>query len=619
MIVFDIEADGLTPTKIHVVSVMSIKNGAIKSFKDYNEMRSFFNACNRDNKVLIGHNIQRFDIPVIERLLDIKITAPIIDTLPLSWYLEFDRQRHGLEKWGEDLGVQKPEITDWNNLSYDEYKNRCEEDVKINKLLFDKLWSKLLTLYGTEKDAWRLVKYLTFKMDCAREQERSGWLLDLDKATKAHAEMEVAKAEKVDALSKAMPKVPVISKKTRPKKPFKIDGTESEIGSKWFKLLEDNNLPCTYDGEVEVTSRYRDPKPTSFIQIKNWLYSLGWVPETYKYVRNKKTGDTKQIPQISLERGEGICPSIKKLYHKEPSLELLDGLAVLSHRIGILKGFISAVDENNYVKAEVQGLTNTFRFKHAVCVNLPGVDKPYGEVIRGCLIAPEGYELCGSDMCSLEESCKHHYMWKFDKEYVTEMMKPDFDAHLDLAFHAKALTAEQVQAHKDGTENHTDIRKQYKTVNYGAVYGAGGPTIARAANVSQKEGYALHDAYWKRNWAVKAIPKTIKTKVEFGSMWLLNPVSNFWYSLRAEKDIFSTLNQGTGVYCFDTWVAFVRSKRPQLTAQFHDEIVLTIKKGSRDSCTGLLKWAIDQTNKKLKLNRNLDVDTQYGDSYSEIH
>ena len=104
-----------------------------------------------------------------------------------------------------------------------------------------------------------------------------------------------------------------------------------------------------------------------------------------------------------------------------------------------------------------------------------------------------------------------------------------------------------------------------------------------------------------------------------GTKWLYNPVSGFWYSLRYDKDRFSTLNQGTGVYCFDTWIKHVMSVRPQLTAQFHDEIVLCLKLGSRAKCDRLLKWAIDETNKELNLNVKLDVSIDYGKAYSEIH
>jgi DNA polymerase I-like protein with 3'-5' exonuclease and polymerase domains len=51
----------------------------------------------------------------------------------------------------------------------------------------------------------------------------------------------------------------------------------------------------------------------------------------------------------------------------------------------------------------------------------------------------------------------------------------------------------------------------------------------------------------------------------------------------------------------------------------HDEVILTVKKGNREVAEKMLKEAIDLTNKQLKLNRDLDVDVQFGNSYAEIH
>ncbi|MGL5324960.1 MAG: hypothetical protein ACRC91_09600, partial [Aeromonas sp.] len=141
----------------------------------------------------------------------------------------------------------------------------------------------------------------------------------------------------------------------------------------------------------------------------------------------------------------------------------------------------------------------------------------------------------------------------------------------------------------------------------------------RSAGISESEGVELVRIYWERNWAVKAIAEDQIVKEVNGQKWLFNPVSRLWYSLRAEKDRFSTLNQGTGVYCFDMWIKNFRTKRPQLTGQMHDEVVLCIKKGSRQKCIDLLKWAVQKVNKDLKLNRDLDVDVQFGDSYADIH
>jgi len=387
----------------------------------------------------------------------------------------------------------------------------------------------------------------------------------------------------------------------------------------WQQLLQENNLPLSHNEDVKYIKEHKDPNPNSYPQLKAWLYDLGWVPETFKYDRNKETGDVRKIEQINMPFGAGICPSIKRLYSKEPSLELLDGLSVISHRISILKGFLSAVDEEGYVQAQVQGLTNTLRWKHKVCVNLPGIDKPYGEDIRGCLIAPEGYVLVGSDMSSLEDRTKQHYMWDYDPDYVKEMCTDDFDPHLDLCVAGGLLSVDAVAHHKSGSANHSKERKLGKAANYACVYGAGGATVARSAGISEREGVKLVEAYWKRNWSVEAIAAAQITKTCRRQKWLYNPVSKLWYSLRAEKDRFSTLNQGTGVWCFDTWVKYQRQKGLPQVGQFHDETINLVKEENKDRAKKVLRWAIDQTNKELKLNRELDIDIQYGSNYAQIH
>lgn len=619
-LVFDIEADGLKPTKIHC---LSINTGKIHSTDNYENMRKAL--VNAD--ILVGHNIIRYDIPAIERLLNIKIKAKLVDTLALSWYLEPNRPKHGLADWGEDFGIPKPLVEDWENQPIEVYIHRCEEDVKINTKLWQQQWKQLVKLYESEEEAWRLIDYLSFKMDCAREQERSRWKLDVAFCTERRdvllAEAELKKKE----LAEAMPKVPVFVKKTKPKKPYKQDRTLSATGAAWFELLKEHGYHPDYDGVVEVIKDWKEPNPGSHDQIKSWLYSLGWKPETFKYDRDTATGDMRAIPQVQQDKtkGPGLCPSVKKLYAKEPKLEILDGLSILTHRISVLNGFLDNVDEDGYVQAQVQGLTNTLRFKHKVVVNLPGVDKLYGADVRGCLVAPEGYELCGSDMSSLEDRTKQHYMWPYDPAYVKEMMTPDFDPHLNLAEFAKELTKEKVMAYKLEQLSPEEmklvkvIRHMYKQVNYACVYGAGGPKVAITAGVPERKGYELVEAYWKRNWSVRAIAEAQVVKTCNGGKWLYNPVSKLWYSLRAEKDRFSTLNQGTGVFCFDTWIKNFRKKRPQLTGQMHDEVILCIKKGHREQCIKLLRDALNETNQELQLNRELDISIDFGDSYAQIH
>jgi hypothetical protein len=614
MVVFDCEGNGLNPDKFWCLSMRNANN-EIKSTTSYKTMRKFLTTTD----VLIGHNITRWDIPNLERVLDIKINAKLVDTLAISWYLYPSRVMHGLESWGVDLGVAKPAITDWDNLTIKEYVHRCEEDVQINGLLWDKMWKHLMLLYGSEEEVWRLLDYLSFKMSVAREQEEVKWKLDVDRAQKLLESFSKEISEKTEGLALAMPKVPQMASKSYPKKFYKLNGDVSAQGQKWLDLCKEQGLPLTNTEDIEYCKSLKEPNPGSHQQIKSWLYDLGWEPETFKYVRDKETGDVRKIEQINKPFGGGVCPSIKRLIGREPSLELLDGLSVLTHRLSIVKGFLSDVDEDGYVQAQVQGLTNTLRWKHRVCVNLPGIDKPYGADIRGCLVAPRGYKLCGSDMSSLEDRTKQHYMWSHDPEYVKEMMTDDFDPHLDLCVSGGLLTSRQVEDHKAGKADYSKQRKLGKASNYSCVYGAGGATVARAAGITEREGTKLVEAYWKRNWSVEAIAAEQRVKVLRGQKWLYNPVSKLWYSLRAEKDRFSTLNQGTGVWCFDTWVKYQREAGLVQVAQFHDETVNLVKEGDEIETKRKLRWAIDKTNEELSLNRELDIDIQFGYNYSEIH
>ena len=62
---------------------------------------------------------------------------------------------------------------DWDNLTPQQYAHRCDEDVKINSRLWRELDTKLNKLYKDPEDKARLIDYLSFKLDCAKEQEQT--------------------------------------------------------------------------------------------------------------------------------------------------------------------------------------------------------------------------------------------------------------------------------------------------------------------------------------------------------------------------------------------------------------------------------------------------------------
>ena len=613
MIIFDVESDGLIEdaTKIHCLSYTD--GWEIKTIYEYDEMRKLL----LNSKALLGHNIIRYDIPLLNKLLGIKITARLYDTLAMSWVMNPTRGKHGLDSFFPDFGIKKVEVLDWVNLTRSEYTHRCEEDVKITQALWNDLLKRFLKVYDCKKMLDKFFRYLEFKMDCAREAEQQGWKLDLALAESLVDQWTKLQEDKVKELVDVMPLRTLYKTQTKPKVYKKMDGSLSAHGQRWQELVEEHGLPSDYGGEITVVKGVEDPNPNSTDQVKEWLTSLGWQPCTYKYNKDKETGEEKKVKQVR-KNGE-LTESVKLLIEKNPAVGVLDGLTVLQHRLGIVKGFVDC-EQGGYVRAEIDGLTNTLRFKHKKpLVNLPSVEKQYGKEIRSCLIATPGYLLCGADMTSLEDTTKRHYMMPYDPQYVKEMSVKGFDPHLDLAKHAKFVTQRQIDQHNRGEINLKNLRKNFKVVNYSATYGVGAEKLSRETGMSIGKSRKLLDAYWERNWSVKKFAEEQKIRRIGEDMWIQNPVSKFWHSLRYEKDAFSTINQSTGSYCFDKWVAIYRATRPNIVGQFHDESINVIREEEKKQHTETLKSAVHKLNEQLKLNVELGIDVQYGNNYAEVH
>lgn len=616
MIVFDIEADGLLDeaTKIHCLSFKDLsKPSGVVTMYDYSLMKDFL----LQQSILIGHNIVMYDVPLLEKILGIKIKAKLYDTLAMSWVVNTERPKHGLESFGIDFNLQKPVVEDWHNLDREVYGKRCEIDVRINTQLWHNLIQKYMMIYKDKENLDRFLQYLTFKMRCAANAEQTGWRFDRELADSCVAELERQKAEKIAELASVMPMRTLFRKKSKPKVMYKKDGTLTKQGQEWNDLLLEHMHPSYYVGEIEVVKGVEDPNPNSVDQVKSWLYDLGWEPCTFKYIKESQT-ETRLVPQV--RKNGMLTPSVKRLIKDNPIVETLDGLTVINHRLGIFNSMIEC-EHNGFLRASIKGLTNTLRFKHnKPLVNLPSVDKPWGKEIRGCLIAPEGFVLCGADMTSLEDTTKRHYMKPYDPVYVKEMSVKGFDPHLDLAKYAGVITQDDIDAYNRGERPELkDLRKNYKVVNYSATYGVGADKLSRETGMTTEEASKLLTAYWKRNWSVKAFAESQPIRKINGEMWVQNPVSKFWHSLRFEKDVFSTLNQSTGAYCFDKWVAYYMRERPNIIGQFHDESINLVKEGEQQQHEATLRSAINKLNLELKLNVNLGIDVQFGNKYSEIH
>jgi len=703
--VADFEADGLLDeaTKLHVMSYQLVNMASPASFhgtKQIDRIKAYFKYHIEKKIPIVMHSGISYDVPLAEKILGIDLSElMLIDSLALSWYLNPNRPKHGLDSFHADYGIEKPKIDDWENLSYEEYRHRCQEDVKINKALWEDLKARLIDMYtfaqaeinaghvgGTrmldgeeiyldqfvgstvDEAIDRILTFLMFKMDCARLQEKTRWDVDVELLESSIEELTGEGAKAKAELESVMPVVPKYSERKKPAKPFLKNGDLSASGKAWEevkKLIESKAVdehgnpmvkPSPKGGVVKLLTSYEEPNGNSPEQIKSFLYSKGWVPQSFKYEKDEEAfnkwiaskpregsnhqawkawkaarPEERAIPQITVAGDEGkeLCPSLEELAEEVPEIRVYAKYCVLKHRLGVLNGFKRDM-KNGKLQARIAGLTNTLRMQHAEIVNLAGVDKAYGKIVRGVLVAGKGKVCLGSDLSSLEDRVKHHLMLPHDPEYVATMQEDDFDPHILMALTAKMITQEEYEEFKKGnkTANAKAARKKGKTTNYASVYNAGAAKIAQAAGVPLKEGEALHEAYWKLNWAVKAIAEEqVVIKDSRGNKWLVNPINGFCYALRKESDRFSTLAQGTGAFFFDMWLdnclnmMYERYGAKTLTGQFHDEHIFTIRDKEKfiEEFKEIIQLSIEKVNEDFKLRRKLGCETQVGYRYSDIH
>ncbi len=622
--------------KLHNFCSIDVETGEIILFEG--SQREKLQAWFDEGHTFITHNCKLYDEPALQFLGYDTSKIKWIDSLPLSWYLEPQRLKHGLAEYGEEFGVPKPVIDDWESQSQEEYNHRVTEDCRIQARLWKRQVKSLQSLYGENEGSYdRLVAYLMWKMDCLRMQQNHRWKLDIPAAEKLQAELAQKIEDKTLALIDVMPKVPVYAVRKRPAKPFKRNGELSATGEKWKELTESLGLPFEHTEDIKVITEMKQGNPASNQQMKSWLDSLGWEPETFRFVKDD-SGETRQIPQINLKGGE-ICQSVKDLIPKCEGIEHIAGLGILNHRHSVVTGWMRDAFRGE-ITARAAGFTNTLRKQHKEYCNTPSTRVAYGKELRSLLVAREGRILCGSDLSGVENFVKNHYQMSIDPEYVKTQLAPGFDPHLLMATSAGLMSVEDAEWYKYykklDKSQHNDkddaryhgldlVRAVGKTASYSLQYGAGVKTVARSCKVSEKIAKKLHKAYNDLNWSVAKIASMMVVKTTSTGMWQKNPVNGLWYSLRYEKDRFSTLVQGTAAYVFDIWLYHCHQLSKKrgvewcLLAQQHDDQCTELDIGNEEETELLLRDALKKVNETLKLNVEIKCDVMFGYNGAEVH
>ena len=671
----DLESTGLLhelveqgdSAKLHCLGAMSVDEEGkmyVLHTDTEKQRQSIQRFLDRDI-VLVMHNGISYDKDALEHFGYDVSKVTVVDTLGLSWYLDLNRPKHGLSSYGDEANVPKPVIDDWENLTQKDYDNRVKEDVKIQAYTYRKLKGRFEELYGKMSDIefcnHPVVRYINFKMEMLREKQNSRIKINDPVARNLLESLDKQLTTKREELKSVMPSVPKYRVHKKPKKLYKSDGTLSALGEKWKSLTEEHGYDIEYNGEIKVVAKYEEANPNSSDQIKNWLYSLGWKPATFKYVVDKKTGDKRAIAQINLpDSGGELCPSIEKLADKVPEVEQLTGMGVLKHRYGLVKGFLESYVVGTEVEARASGFTNTLRLKHAKpCANIPANRSVLGTEIRSCMVAREGKVFCGSDLSSLESTIKLNLQLEVDREGALAELSDDFDPHLDIAMTAGLVNDYEVYFYKVAREGfdvknypYSDqladllllsedekevkleeiyqIRSVGKAAYYSCQYGVGKETLAASAGIDVKLAGKLVKAFREINWAIDAIASSHESKTTSFGTFQKNKINGFWYHLKYAKDRFSTGVQGAGSYILDMWMLYLlreRDRQENLTGKrlfsligdWHDECLLELNSGDEELVEKALLEALEKVNKALGVEIPFKCSMDFGVNYAEVH
>jgi DNA polymerase-1 len=567
--VWDIETNGLKPTKIWCMC--AIKGDNMYTLE--NPTKEMVEELFSDVTVHIGHNLIGYDIPAVERLLNVSIKGEIIDTLVMSrLYNPQLEGGHSLAAWGERLNFPKGDYHDWSALT-PEMVEYCKQDVSVTQRLYEKL-SGLLSEFGDNSIA------LEHSVQRAiTTQIQNGWLLDERKATDLVAELKEKQYDLEEAVHEKFRPLPTFVKEITPK--YKKEGSLSSVG---LKFLGDN---WTQVGGPFSRIDWPEFNLGSRQQIGRYLRLFGWKPEKFT-----ETGQAI-VDEKTLEAVTDI-----------PEAQLIAEYLMVGKRIAQVQSWLDAVEEDGRVHGQVNAIgAVTGRMTHSSpnMAQVPAVGAPYGYECRACWIVPEGHKLVGVDASGLELRMLASFM--NDKEYTNEILNGDIH------------TTNQVNAG-------LSTRAQAKTFIYAFLYGAGDAKIGSIVDGSQRTGARLRQRFLENTPALAELRERVSIAAQRG---YLRGLDGRCLHIRSEHSALNTLLQSAGAVVMKKALAIFTEYAPKwnltykLLGSIHDEYQLEAPEKHADKVGWLMVESIKAAGIALDLKCPLDGEYKIGNNWAETH
>jgi len=579
--VFDIEADGLQPTKIFCIVAADVEEKKLISFGP-SDITKGLDLLSKADK-LIGHNILGYDIPVIKALHGIDLSSKkIVDTLVVSRLFNPTREGgHGLEAWGHRLKYNKLDFKEFSFYT-EEMLVYCKRDVSLNYKVYGHLKAEAKSFSKQSID----IEHECYKI--LNAQKKKGFLLDIEKSSillarltekLCEAESEVHKTFRPTE-TKTLLK-PLKTKTGKPSKMASVVGTSKKV------RLSDEEFNKVLEFPLKNLIR-RDSIPFNLgsrKQIGEYLISFGWKPLEFT-----PTGQ----PIVNEKVLEGV-KNIKEA-------QIISEYLLLQKRIAQIRSWLKEVDMDGRIRGYVNSngtITGRMTHSNPNTAQIPSVRSPYGLECRECWTVPKKYKLVGIDASGLELRMLAHYME--DKEYTNEILNGDIHT-----------TNQKLAGLKS--------RDQAKTFIYALIYGAGDAKLGTVVEGGRREGETLRRSFLNNLPSFKSFKNRIKREAANG--WVRG-LDGRKILVRSEHSALNTKLQGAGAIVMKAALIILNEKLKGLDASFvanvHDEWQIEAHQDIADKVGNLGVKSIEEAGNYLGLKCPLTGEYNVGNNWAETH
>jgi len=563
-VIFDLEADGLEPTKIFVLCAKTLDKGLTHQFFDADSWKIWVKQTGVTE--LIGHNIINYDLPVLSRLWDFNWDGKVTDTLVLSRLASPARDGgHSLKNWGVICDFNKGEHDDFESLSNDMVQY-CIRDVLLSERVIQRLRRDI---YGFSKQSIQLEHDVAKIMG---EQERRGWKIDEKKAMLLLFQLTVIKDELEEQFQKIFP--PLITKEYIHVK-YKKDGS---LYNAHKNLKKDEQ---GYYREMEEVFN-----PASRQQIVERLKMLGWEPTVLTEKGNVKIDET-------------ILKTIDI-----PEAKLLIDFFLIAKRIVMINAWVDAVQKDGRVHGKVNScgaISGRMTHFSPNMAQIPANYSKWGTECRELWIAEEGNILVGCDASGLELRMLAHYI--NDEDFTNEILNGDIHTY------NQRLAG-------------IDTRDKAKTFIYAFIYGAGDGKLGQIIKGTTYDGAKLRERFLLALPKLEKLARAVRYATRKGYIKGLDGRKLY---PRSPHSSLNLLLQNAGAIIMKRALTYlsgsdiIKDQKGYFVGNIHDEIQMEVEKGYEEQLGREAIQAIIKAGENYDLKIPLGGEYSIGHSWSQTH